>query len=56
LENRLAEGHSERLPEVAQSLVRDHPAVIVTLGEAAPGAAQQATKAIPIVTMSDDFD
>jgi putative ABC transport system substrate-binding protein len=55
LENRLAEGHSERLPEVAQSLVRDQPAVIVALGEAATRAAQQATKTIPIVTISDDL-
>jgi ABC-type uncharacterized transport system substrate-binding protein len=30
LENRLAEGRSERLPDVAQSLVREHPTVIVT--------------------------
>ncbi len=55
LESRLAEGHPERLPEVAQSLVRDRPAVIVALGEAATRAAQQATNSIPIVSMSDDL-
>lgn len=35
LETRLAEGHVERLPELARSLVRDKASVIVTAGEAA---------------------
>ena len=55
LENRLAEGHPERLPDIARSLVNDHPAVIVPFGEAAVRAAQQATSTIPIVTIADDL-
>ena len=54
LENRLAEGHVERLPELARSLVRENPIVIVALGEAPTRAAQQATSTIPIVTIADD--
>ena len=49
LEVRLAEGHIERLPELAQSLVRAKASVIVALGAPAIRAAQQATSTIPIV-------
>ena len=49
LESRLAEGRIERLPTLAQSLARDRASVIVTFGEAATRAAQEATKTIPIV-------
>ena len=55
LENRLAEGHVERLPDLARSLVSDNPSVIVALGEAATRAAKQATITIPIVTIADDI-
>lgn len=55
LESRLAEGQVARLPELARSLVRDNPAVIVAVGEAPARAAQQATTTIPIVTMADDI-
>jgi putative ABC transport system substrate-binding protein len=54
LENRLAEGHVERLPDLARSLVSDNPSVIVPFGEAATRAAKQATITIPIVTLADD--
>jgi putative ABC transport system substrate-binding protein len=55
LENRLAEGHPERLPDLARSVIADRPAVIVPFGEAAVRAAQQATSTIPIVAMADDI-
>ncbi len=48
-EVRLAEGHAERLPELAQSLVRAKASVIVAFGAPAIRAAQQATSTIPIV-------
>src|SRR5436305_11032709 len=49
LESRWAEGHYERLPELAAELVRSNVDVIVT--QATPGAlaAKQATTTIPIV-------
>src|SRR5882724_4468097 len=49
LELRLAEGHAERLPELAQSLVREKASVILAFGPPAIRAAQQATSTIPIV-------
>src|SRR5216684_4121193 len=49
LEVRLAEGHVERLPELAQSLVRAKASVIVAFSAPAIRAAQQATSTIPIV-------
>jgi putative ABC transport system substrate-binding protein len=55
LENRLAEGHPERLPDLARTLVTDKPSLIVPYGEAATRAAKQATTIIPIVTISDDL-
>jgi putative ABC transport system substrate-binding protein len=55
LESRLAEGHAERLPELAKSLAAERPAVIVTAGDPATRAAQQATNSIPIVAIADDL-
>jgi putative ABC transport system substrate-binding protein len=53
LEVRLAEGHLERLPELAQSLVQAKASVILALGPPAIRAAQQATSSIPIVANAD---
>jgi|SRR5262245_20937605 len=55
IEFRLAAGHAERFPELAQSLVRDKASVIVASGDAAVRAAQQATKTIPIIAVVDDI-
>jgi putative tryptophan/tyrosine transport system substrate-binding protein len=49
LEVRLAEGHVERLPELAQSLVQAKTSVILAFGAPVIRAAQQATSTIPIV-------
>src|SRR5207245_8139951 len=53
LEVRLAEGHAERLPELAQSLVGAQASVIVAFSPPATRAAQQATSTIPIVANAD---
>jgi putative tryptophan/tyrosine transport system substrate-binding protein len=50
LESRWAEGHRERLAELAADLVRLDVAVIVTESTPAALAAKQATHTIPIVT------
>jgi putative tryptophan/tyrosine transport system substrate-binding protein len=55
IEFRLAAGHAERFPELAQALVREKAAVIVASGDAAVHAAQQATHLIPIVAVVDDI-
>jgi len=55
LEYRLAEGHVDRFPELAQALVAENARVIVALGDPAIRAAQQATRSIPIVAMADDL-
>jgi len=52
MEYRWAEGHPERLPELAADLVRAQVDVIVTYGTSATYAAMQATKTIPIVFRS----
>ena len=49
MEYRWAEGHPERLPELAAELVRAHVDIIVTGGTPATKAAKQVTKTIPIV-------
>ena len=49
IEARFAEGHTERLPDLAAELVRTAPEVIVTGTNAAVQAAKQATPTIPIV-------
>jgi len=54
IELRLAEGHAERFPELAQALVRAKASVVVTSGDAATRA-QQATETIPIVAIVDDI-
>jgi putative ABC transport system substrate-binding protein len=53
VEVRLAEGHLQRLPELAQSLVQAKASVILALGPPAIRAAQQATSSIPIVANAD---
>jgi putative ABC transport system substrate-binding protein len=55
IELRLAEGHAERFPELAQALVRDKASVIVASGDAAVRAAQGATSTIPIIAVVDDI-
>jgi putative tryptophan/tyrosine transport system substrate-binding protein len=52
LERRLAEGHEERLPELAAELVRLEPDVVVTNSEPAARAMMNATRTIPIVFTS----
>src|SRR5215470_11248395 len=52
MEYRWAEGHPDRLPELAADLVGAHVDVIVTAGTPATYAAMQATKTIPIVVAS----
>ncbi len=49
MEYRSAEGHADRLPELAADLVRARVDVIVTGGTPATMAAKQATQTIPIV-------
>ena len=49
IEVRFAEGNVERLPELAQSLVRAKASVIVAFGVSAIRAAQRVTSTIPIV-------
>jgi ABC-type uncharacterized transport system substrate-binding protein len=54
LEIRGAEGHFERLPEMAVELVRWKPDVLVTAGPYGLQAARRATTAIPIVMIICD--
>ena len=49
MEFRYAEGHSDRLPELAADLVRARVDVIVTGGSPGTMAAKQATQTIPVV-------
>jgi putative ABC transport system substrate-binding protein len=49
MEYRFAEGHQDRLPELAADLVRARVDVILTAGTPATKAAKQATQTIPIV-------
>jgi ABC-type uncharacterized transport system substrate-binding protein len=55
LEIRFAEGHAERLPELAEALVRQKASVILATGIHAIRAAQRATSTIPIVADDDDL-
>lgn len=52
LEYRYAEGHYDRLPDLAADLVRDKVDVIVTTSSISARAARQATRTIPIVMAS----
>ncbi len=52
MEYRWAEGHQDRLPELAADLVRARVDVILANGSPATMAAKQATQAIPIVFAS----
>jgi putative ABC transport system substrate-binding protein len=49
MEYRWAEGHNERLPELAADLVRAKVDVLVTAGTPGTKAAKQATQTIPVV-------
>jgi putative ABC transport system substrate-binding protein len=49
MEYRFAEGHQDRLPELAAGLVRARVDVMVTAGTPATIAAQRATQTLPIV-------
>src|SRR5690348_2781662 len=55
IEVRLAEGDVERLPELAQSLVRAKANVILAFSDPAIRAAQQATSKIPIIGNTGDL-
>jgi putative ABC transport system substrate-binding protein len=55
IEVRLAEGDVERLPELAQSLVRAKASVILAFSDPAIRAAQQATSTIPIIGNTGDL-
>jgi putative tryptophan/tyrosine transport system substrate-binding protein len=55
LDMRLAEGNLDRLPALAEALVREGATVILAFGEPAGRAAQAATKTLPIVTVADDL-
>ena len=52
LEYRYAEGHYDRLPDLAADLVREKVDVIVTTSSISARAARQATRTIPIVMAS----
>jgi putative tryptophan/tyrosine transport system substrate-binding protein len=52
---RVAEGKLERLPELADALVRDGTTLIFATGDSAGLAAQVATKTLPIVMIGDDL-
>jgi putative ABC transport system substrate-binding protein len=54
---RSAEGHAERLPQIAAEVVGERPEVIVAVGpEANLRAVHEATTSIPIVMVAVDFD
>jgi putative tryptophan/tyrosine transport system substrate-binding protein len=55
LDFRLAEGDAGRFPQLAETLVRDDPRVIVAYGPPAVRAAQRATQTIPIVASVNDL-
>jgi ABC-type uncharacterized transport system substrate-binding protein len=52
---RVAEGRLERLPGLAEALVREGASLIFATGDAAGRAAQAQTNTLPIVTIGDDL-
>ena len=54
IESRWAEGHFERLPELATELVQRRAAVIVTTGGSSNLAAKAASSIVPHVFLSQD--
>jgi putative tryptophan/tyrosine transport system substrate-binding protein len=55
IEFRYARGGLQQLPELAAELVRMKVDVLTTFGDLTPRIAQEATKTIPIVAISDDI-
>jgi putative tryptophan/tyrosine transport system substrate-binding protein len=55
IELRYARGGLQQLPELAAELVRMKVGVLTTFGDLTPRIAQEATKTIPIVAISDDI-
>jgi len=55
IDMRLAEGKLDRLPGLAEALVREGATLILAYGEAAGRAAQSVTKTLPIVCVGDDL-
>lgn len=55
IDMRLAEGKLDRLPALADGLVREGATVILAFGEPAGRAAQAATATVPIVCVADDL-
>ena len=55
IEFRLAEGKTERLPALAAELVQLKVDAIMTFGDPAIRAVQEATKTIPIIAATDDL-
>ena len=57
IERRIAEGHEERLPDLAEELIRSKVDVILAAGgPASLNAARNATKTIPIVMVASSRD
>lgn len=56
IEQRFAQGQADRLPELADEIVRLHVDVIIATNEASVRAAQHATSTIPIVMVAYDHD
>ncbi len=56
IKSRYAEGHRERLPQIATEFVDEYVDVITTANEPALRAAKQATATIPIVFLAWDYD
>jgi putative tryptophan/tyrosine transport system substrate-binding protein len=52
IDQRLAEGHDQRLPELAKEIVALRPDVIITVASSATAAVKRATSTIPIIMLS----
>jgi putative ABC transport system substrate-binding protein len=55
IEYRWADGRTERLSDLAAELIQLKVGILVAFGDLAVRAAQQKTKTIPIVAMTDDI-